>query len=265
MKQVIKLTSLLPVLFLLSCDRDETGFFNGDAERVLIKQVLFNSESYYEYNYNAAYQILEEKSKWHYTRHNYLDNRLVSSDHYVDPGIFSSSWHAADSAMNREEWVNPGNTEKYSTMIYFLDDRNKLIKSSNYLGYSIYSYDGNGRICRQTFYHDREESGYTDFLYDRKGNLVKRLYYIVLESGDPELQTTTEYKFDDKHNPYLAFSSLMMPGIHTNVNNIVKETYTLHFEFGQDINRVQITENVYEYDDRGYPVRKNGTFEYRYY
>lgn len=263
MRISIKIASLILSIFLFSCDKYDSEILNG-TDSVLIRQVFFDSELVYEYTYNGANQIVEEKSKWHYTKHNYNENKLISSDYYVDPGMFSSSSYMLDSAMNRKEWVNPSNTEKNSTMTYYYDDNNKLIKSSNYLGYSVYSYDSNNRISRRTFYHDQKESGYIDFLYDEKGNVIKRNHYYILDSGESELQTTTEYEFDNKHNPYKAFSSLMTPGLYTNINNITKEVYTLHFEVDQTIQKVQVTENVYDYNEKGYPIRKNGTVEYRY-
>ena len=57
----------------------------------------------------------------------------------------------------------------------------------------------------------------------------------------------------------------MKPGLYSNTNNIIKETYTLHFEVDDDIEAVQITENSYEYNEEGYPIRKNGNTEYVYY
>ena len=79
-----------------------------------------------------------------------------------------------------------------------------------------------------------------------------------------ELTTTTEYEYDNMHNPYQSFKRLITPGIYTNQNNIVKETYTLHFEIDQFTEKVQITENLYEYNDMGYPVMVNGLKEYVY-
>ena len=79
-----------------------------------------------------------------------------------------------------------------------------------------------------------------------------------------ELSTTTEYKYDIMHNPYQAFRRLITPGIYTNQNNIVKETYTIHFEVDASIEKVQITENSYEYNDMGYPIKKNEVTEYLY-
>jgi hypothetical protein len=66
------------------------------------------------------------------------------------------------------------------------------------------------------------------------------------------------------HNPFIAFKRLITPGINTNPNNITKETYTIHFEVDKWTQQVTITNNSYEYDHRGYPVKVNGEAEYVY-
>ena len=65
-------------------------------------------------------------------------------------------------------------------------------------------------------------------------------------------------------NPYQSFKRLITPSIYTNQNNIVKEIYTIHYEVDASIEKVQITENSYEYNDKGYPVKVNGVKEYVY-
>ncbi|MGB3922692.1 MAG: hypothetical protein WBL00_02045, partial [Bacteroidales bacterium] len=91
--------------------------------------------------------------------------------------------------------------------------------------------------------------------------------YHVSAGGSVELSTTTEYEFDDMHNPYLAFKCLLSPGRYTNPNNITKETYTLHFEVDKVdkwIQKVHVTINTYEYNSKGYPTKVNGEVEYIY-
>jgi hypothetical protein len=88
--------------------------------------------------------------------------------------------------------------------------------------------------------------------------------YIVSSSGIEELSTTTEYEYDNMHNPYQSFKRLVTPGIYTNPNNITKETYTLNFDVDPSIEKVQITEYEYEYNRNGYPIKVNGETEYVY-
>ena len=43
-----------------------------------------------------------------------------------------------------------------------------------------------------------------------------------------------------------------------------KKPYTLNFDVDPSIEKVQITENSYEYNDKGYPIKVNGVTEYVY-
>ena len=113
MKAPIKIIGLILLIALSSCEKDELEICNN-TDSGLISQVLFDTELFYEYTYNESNQIVEEKSKLHYTKHNYKENKLASSDYYIDPGMYSSCSYIVDSAMNRKEWVNPTNTEKDS-------------------------------------------------------------------------------------------------------------------------------------------------------
>lgn len=263
MKTLTKTMFLLLVVFILSCEKDYT--FTPLTGEVLLKEIYFGDNLSYVYTYNNAKQISEKKSKWSYTKYNYSNNRLVSSDLYIDNRIFSSSSYVLDEALKRTDWVNPQNTEKEATLEYFYKG-DKLAKSTTMNGYRTYSYDENNRISRQIFHEDDgKESGYIDFSYDAKGNMVKRLHYSGSTAGKATLETTTIYEFDDKNNPYRAFSSLMLPGEETSPNNIVKETYTLHFKVDDFIQKVQITENSYKYNSKDYPISKNNEMKFTYY
>jgi hypothetical protein len=113
-------------------------------------------------------------------------------------------------------------------------------------------------------YWQNEMSFYIDYEYDEKGNLIKESKYHVPTSGISELWTTTEYEYDNMHNPFQAFKRLISPSKYTNPNNITKETYTIHFDVDQFTQKVQITNNTYEYNNKGYPTKVNGEAEYVY-
>lgn len=260
MKTLIKITFLLLLIFLLSCERDYP--FTPLTDGVLLKEISIGGHLSYVYTYNDANQILENKNKWFYIKYNYRNNRLVSSDIYVDSRILSSSGYVLDEAMKRTEWVSPENTAKETTFEYFYTN-NKLVTSTLTHGFYTYNYDADNRIIRQTFYEEEgKESGYTVFSYDAKGNMNSKLTY----DNKNTLETSTVYEFDDKNNPYRAFSSLIIPGENTNPNNIIKETYTIHFQVDDFIKKVQIRENSYEYNGKGYPISKNNNeVRYTYY
>ncbi len=68
--------------------------------------------------------------------------------------------------------------------------------------------------------------------------LPGRLKYNLASNGIAELSTTTEYEYDNMHNPYQSFKRLTNPGVFTNRNNIIKETYILNFDVDPSIEKV---------------------------
>ena len=61
-----------------------------------------------------------------------------------------------------------------------------------------------------------------------------------------------KYEFDKKNNPFKVFKRLLLPGKYTNENNIIKKTVTLYFDVS-GVDKVQVTESTYEYNNEGYP------------
>jgi hypothetical protein len=256
-------------LALFSCEK-EKQLIVENTDIPLISKVLIAGVSYYEYSYNDANLLIEEKSKFHYTKHNYNDNNLLSSsDFYMDAAMFSSDSRVVEASMNRKEWVNPDNTAKSLSKSFEYNDKDQTIKvtynrpSVSNSEYSLFTFE-NERISRQTMYWQNAMSFYIDYIYDEKGNLTKESKYYVPATGIGELWTTTEYEYDNMHNPFQAFKRLMSPSKFTNPNNITKETYTIYFEVDQWTQKVQLTNNTYEYNNSGYPIKVNGEAEYVY-
>ncbi len=272
MKRTVTLFPAVIFLFLFSCENDpysELEFINNGT---LLKEVKIGGEAYSEYTYNETGLVLEEKSKFHYSKYEYNNqNQLIHSDHYWDERIASSSSAELNEAMQRTEWVSPGNTEKdtYSSYRYSgtgqLKETETLRINDGYTVSSTFTYNNTGWIKRRTYYSENNASSYDEYYYDNVGNLVKKERYDVLSEGNNELRTTTEYEFDNKNNPYYSFRGLMIPGENTNLNNIIKETYTLHFEVDDFIDPIQITEYSYEYNSNDYPVKRNDSREFVYY
>jgi len=259
-------------IILFSCEKDKTDkqLIIENTDIPLVSKVLIGGESFLEYSYNEANLLTEEKNKFHYTKHNYNDNNLLSSsEFYMDAAMFSSTWSVVEASMNREEWVNPDNTAKSLTQTLEYNGNEQLARKT-YIRpsvtdseYSEFSFE-NDRICKQTMYWQNVMSFYIVYVYDEKGNLIKESKYHVSSDGIAELWTTTEYEYDNMHNPFLAFKRLMSPSKYTNPNNITKETYTIYFEVDQWTQKVSIINNSYEYDDKGYPIIVNGETEYMY-
>jgi hypothetical protein len=256
-------------LIIFSCEKaGQLTVENTDIP--LISKVLIGDETYMEYSYNSANLVTEEKSKFHYTKHIYNDNnQLTESDFYWDISIASSDSRVIEAAMKRQEWVNPDNTPKSVTHSLEYNTNGQLIRKSyirpsdSNSDYNEFTYE-NDRISRQTMYSRNIVSNYIDYIYDEKGNLIKESKYRVSSTVGSELLTTTEYEYDNMHNPYQSFKRLLTPGIYTNQNNITKETYTIHFEVDAFTQKVQVTNYIYEYNNKGYPVRVNGETGYVY-
>ena len=256
-------------IFFISCEKDRQSI-PENTDIPLISKVLIGDEIYKEYSYNDANLLIEEKSKFHYSRHFYNNNnQLVSSDIYWDIRIASSNSSVLEEAMNREEWVNPDNTPKSISHVLEYDPEKHIIRKSfirptgNNNDIVEFQYE-NDRVVKSTGYYNNSISGYTDYQYDEYGNVIRQTKYTILSTGVTELTTTTEYEYDNKHNPYQSFKRLVTPGIYTNPNNIIKETYTLNFDVDPSIEKVQITERTYEYNVDGYPIKVNGETEYVY-
>jgi hypothetical protein len=181
----------------------------------------------------------------------------------------SSDSRVIEAAMNRKEWVSPENTPKSISHTFEYNSKQQLIRksyirpSSNIPDYQKFLYEDD-RIVRITGYSNNSISSYTNYIYDDNGNITKQTKCIISSTGIAELSTTTEYEYDNLHNPYLSFKRLTTPGVYTNPNNITKETYTLNFDVDPSIEKVQITENTYEYNDKGYPLKVNKLTEYVY-
>jgi hypothetical protein len=261
---------LLFVIVIFSCKKeDEAIVVNSNV--TLLSKVLIDKQPYLEYIYTNANLISEEKSKFDFTKHSYNDkNQLVSTDYYGNYDILSSDIQVFEAAMNRKEWVTPANGIKGGTIRYEYNSNDQLIKTtysrplSGSSEYSEFSYDADGRISRQILYWENIKTGYTDYSYDSKGNLIRESLYNVPTTGVAELSTTTQYEFDNQQNPYKSFSGLEKPGINTNSNNIVKETYTINMSASQGAEKAQVTATSYAYNGKGYPVSKNSNVEYVY-
>jgi hypothetical protein len=267
MKKIVLLFFFSIIFF--SCEKDKQLIVeNNDIP--LINKVMVAGVTYYEYTYNDANLLIEEKSKFHYTKHNYNDNNILSSsDFYTDPAMFSSDSRVVEASMNRKEWVSPDNTAKSLTQTFEYNGNGQLSRktyirpSVNDSEYSEFTFE-NDRISRQTMYWQNAMSFYIDYIYDGKGNLIKESKYYVPSTGIAELWTTTEYEYDNMHNPFQAFKRLMTPSKYTNPNNITKETYTIYFEVDQWTQKVSIITNTYEYNEKGYPIKVNEEAEYVY-
>lgn len=272
MNNKIIYTCLLFSTLFFSCRKDEDQLPVGEKviskTGTLLSQIMTEKQPSLSYIYNGADLIREEKSKFNLTVHNYDDkNRLASNDYYTNYDLLSSDLQVFGTALNRIEWITSSNTNKAGTIQFEYNLNGQLAKTTytpvtGSSQYSEFLYGAGNRISRQLLYWEDKQTGYIEYSYDVKGNLSQERLFNLSADGTAQLNTTTKYDFDNEQNPYNQINKLMIPGINTNINNITRETYTIKALTGED--NVQITANVYEYNSKGLPVKKNGNIEYIY-
>jgi hypothetical protein len=260
---------ILFVVTILSCQKDELSV-PDKTEVMYLSNVMIDDQPFYQYIYNDSNLVSGESSKLDYMIHRYNEqNQLISSDYYWNKSIMSSDIKIIETTLSQSDLITTANGTKGGSFKY--EYTNDLLSKATFsrpqsgsTEYSVFTYNEINRINRQILYWNDSETGYIDYLYDFKGNLIKESLYDISEKGVAELCTTTKYLFDSKQNPYKSFRGIMIPGIYTNYNNIVKEVYTVFVKGGQSTDKVQVTENSYEYNINGYPVAKNGNVKYSY-
>ena len=265
------------ITVIFSCKKEDlsTGIGPGNSGNTpapLLSKVLIDNQSAYEYVYNDSSLITTEKSKFDYTvNHFNALGQLSYTDYYGNDNVLSSDATVVQAAMNSSTWVSPADGVIGGCLKYEYNSNGQLIKStysrpqSSSSEYSLFSYDASNRINRQTMYWDNIATGYIDYSYDEKGNLIVESLYNLPVTGSAELITTTQYEFDSKLNPYKYYSKSLIPGIDTNQDNIIKVTCTIKINPAQGSDKVQITQDTYTYNSAGYPATKNTntTFIYK--
>jgi hypothetical protein len=271
MKNIIVSLCLLIAVVLFSCQKEEPITAPVNSEVMILNSLLMDGEPYYQYSYKDSTTVADESSKLDYVVHHYNSkNLVVSSDYYWNTTLLTTEINTIETTLSQSAMVTAANGTKAATITYEYDGNDQLSKATwsrpatGNSEYSAFSYDGNGRINKQSLYWKSVETGYIDYFYDSRGNLSKENLYDISADGASELSTTTQYAYDNQQNPYYLFRTLLIPGINTNRNNIIKETYTVHKTSDQDAGKVQVTTNSYEYNSNGYPVSKNGNIKYIY-
>lgn len=260
---------LISILFA-SCEKSGDPIVQQNPNGLLAR-VLISGKPYQEFSYTNSGLIYEEKSWGRYSKYSYNDlDQLVKGEHYCDPALYSSSTYVIAEAQKRKEWANPKKVPRSTTNTFSYSTDGKFAEA-NFNGANgnqsstKYELNEKGQVSKDVFYNEGKPSGYTDYSYDKSGNLIREKHYFISADGKTRLSNETEYEFDTKKNPYFPFNKLIFPGRNTNRNNITKETYTLYGEIPLGIERVQIKIHTYEYNDLGYPVKVDGETSYEYY
>lgn len=263
------------VTIFLSCKKedlsDAAGHSSGNAFVPVLSKVMIDNQSAYEYLYNDAGLLWEKMSKLDFTMNQYnTAGQLISSKYYGNDDVLSSDASVSDKAMAATAWVTIASGKEGGTVAYEYNSNGQLIKTTTtrpsiaFSEYSLFTYDANNRINKQTMYWENAATGYIEYVYDNKGNLTSETLYNLPASGTAELTTDTKYTYDSQANPFKVSNKLQVPGINTNVNNILKETYTIHISADKASDKVVVTENSYKYNALGYPVSQNDNITFVY-
>jgi hypothetical protein len=260
---------LLAAALSFSCKKEE-AFTGANAESLFLRQIITDKSPSAEYTYSSAKFINEEKGKFAYTVNHYNDNdQLVSAEYYVNFAVLSKDPQVSETAMSQKGWVALSKSNLSGIINYEYNEKGQLIKTvytpqTGSPQSSEFTYDENERIGRQNLMWENSQLGYIEYTYDVDGNLTEENLYTMSASGTAELSITSVYEFDGKQNPFKLISRLMIPGINTNTNNIIKETQTIHLSASQGGDITEVTASTYNYNTNGYPIGKNGNVEYLY-
>ena len=265
---------LLFVAILLSCKKEDlTQSIESPAAHYIpsLSKVLIDNQSSSEFLYNDSNMIWQEKGRLDLTIHHYNSNgQLVKSEYYGNDDALSSDISVSQTAMTQAAWVTAASGKEIGIVTYEYDQNGQLTKSTTThpsftcTEYSLFTYDANGRISRQSMYWDEVATGYIEYTYDTKGNLAGETLYSTPLTGDAVAINSIKYNFDGAPNPYRMNNKLAIPGINSNINNIVKETYTIYRPAALGSDNVTVTDNTYTYNTLGYPVSENGNMTYVY-
>lgn len=265
---------LLFTSILLSCKKEDLTHGTGSSavpDMPVLSKVLIDNQSASEFLYNDTNMIWQEKTRLDLTIHHYNSKgQLATSEFYGNDDALSNDQSVSQTAMTQAAWVTQASGKKIGIIMYEYNNNGQLSKSTSThpsltcVEYSLYTYDYNNRITRQTMYWDEVATGYIDYTYDTKGNLACETLYSTPSTGDPVAINSTKYSFDGAPNPYRMTSKLQVPGINSNINNIVRETNTIFIPAAIGSNNVTVTDNTYTYNTSGYPVSKNGNMTFVY-
>lgn len=270
MKDITKLFTLLLVIavFVSSCSKDPY-IDTFKSENDFIKSITTNGKTSAKFIYNDSGKITESQSNYSCDKYIYDDNgRLIKQEVAVDPEIFSSSMPTKSVLMTSQ---NSTFTGRY---IFEYDSEGKLVNKKSYFKRngefeytSMTSLEYKGDKIVKSSLHNAQNTitqCYT-YEYDSKGNVANEKYYsfLFIQGREPKLISEASFKYDNKNNPFRIYKGLGMPGIYTNTNNPI-ETNTVLYEDVPGIDKFSTSKTTYEYNDKGFPTRVNGTDEYQY-
>lgn len=274
MRFKLAIINVLLVLIFLSCKKEDLtpqGANPGSGTPYIaqLSRILTNNQISAEFVYNDSDMVRQEKCKYDFTSNQFNANgQLIRTELYSNDDFLSTDLSVSSSALNSVALMTSETGKKSGIVTYEYNSNGQLTKATSThpsltcAEYSLFAYDANNRISKQTMYWENIATGYVDYIYDTKGNLASETLYSLSPAGAAGLISTVKYIYDAETNPFKQFKKMMIPGIYSNTNNIIKETLTIHVPSATD--KVVVTENTYTYNTLGYPVSRNGSMTYVY-
>jgi len=270
MKNTTELFSLLLVVtaFITSCAKDP-DIDNFRSDNYSIKSIITKGKTSAKYNYNANGKLIEFQSIYSCDKYGYDETgRLVKLEYAIDPGIFSSSMPTKTTLMTSQNSTFTGRyIFEYNSSGQLVTKKSYAKKNGQFEYTSMTSLEYEGNQIVKSSLHNAQNivTQYYTYEYDSRGNVANEKYYsfLPLTGSEPKLINEVSFKYDDKNNPFIIQQALGQPGIYTNTNNPI-ETNTILYEDVPGLDKFSSTTTTYEYNDKGFPIKVNGTDEYKY-
>lgn len=251
-------TLLIIVAFLCFTNCNKADKFEDlYNSTTLLSQVNSGESAIQGFTYNRNYLINESTEPFRYKRFSYnAQDVLIKAEEAYSFNPFSCVMIPGQSS---ETDPRKAKISVYSEFQY--DNALRLIKKSNYFinnthpqltSYQTYDYENNRIVKLSLFNPQGQLTQYHDYIYDDNGNITRDDRY--MSTSVIKLVNTMIYEFDNKNNPYYVFACEGEPGLYTNRNNIIKETF-VSYNGTAESRTTRL--NVYEYNTLDYPVKIN--------
>jgi hypothetical protein len=256
----------LLVIGINSCEK-ESESSDPCRDNTKIRQVNADTLTLEQITYTGDCMVSEFIQEFSYKKYTYnLQGRLIKTEQAITLNPLSCFMPTPSPD---ETYTDPRKAKITQYHAYEYDDEGKLIKKLNYflngeqfrlVFYQTFDYE-NDLIKQLNRYTPQGElTEKNTYTYDENGNIIRDESFFRETGTSFVLMYTNEYMFDDKVNPYLIFENEGIPGVYTNRNNIIKNTYINNYS-GEGYSYT--TDYSYEYNASGLPVKLNNlTFIY---
>ncbi|MDR2232101.1 MAG: hypothetical protein LBE56_03140 [Tannerella sp.] len=228
-----------------------------------IKSVSSNNITVRKFRYDSSGKLIEDGSMMFYHKYSYGgDGNLKMVETAVDESMYS--YHVDLNKPPRGEVMTAENSTITSTSSYNYDSRGRLSKIEHYnkkdgenfelTSIILFDYEGE-HISRENIYDEKGNiAQYSDFEYDKNGNMTKERHFICIFEGTPENPKLTyeyTYTYDDYKNPYQVLN-ITGPSSYTGANNLLKITSVWYTD---DPRTETATQSFVYNNNNGYPSK----------